>query len=96
MVMSGDVFFSGIKKLCILFFPLWCLQWYEKGPWREDQITFSAFFFCCQLIANVPSSETEFNLYVLSCYEYQNLVIDHSVRQSAADQYLPREAKFCV
>ena len=54
------------------------------------------FFFCCQLIADVPSSETEFNLYVLSCYEYQNLVIDHCVRQSAADQYLPRKAKFCV
>ena len=67
-----------------------------KRPMKGRSNHFERIFFCCQLIANVPSSETEFNLYVLSCYEYQNLIIDHCVRQSAVDQYLPREAKFCV
>ena len=67
-----------------------------KRAYEGEIKSLLAQFFCCQLIANVPSSETEFNLYVLSCYEYQNLVIDHCVRQSAANQYLPREAKLCV
>ena len=32
----------------------------------------------------------------LNSYENQNLVIDHCVRQSAADRYLPRDAKSSV
>ena len=58
MVMSGDVLFPGLRNFAFCF-SLWCLQWYEKGQWRGHQITFSAIFFC-QLIANVPFSETQF------------------------------------
>ena len=63
---------------------------------KGDIKSLLARFFCCQLIANVPFSETQFIFYVLYSYEYHNLVIDHCVRQNAADRYLPREAKFCV
>ena len=89
------MFFPGLRNFAFCFFPFGVYSGMKRAYEGEIK-SLLAHFFCCQLIANVPSSETEFNLYVLSCYEYQNLVIDHCVRQSAADQYLPRDAKFCV
>ena len=95
MVMSGDVLLPGLRNFAFCFF-LCCLQWYEKGQWRGHQITFSAFFFCCQFIANVPFSETQFILYVLNSYEYQNLVIDHCVRQNGRPVSTARSKVLCL
>ena len=83
MVMSGDVF-SGIEKLCILFFfpSAFMVAW--KEPVKGRAYNFSAVFLLSSYSWR-PILWDTVQFYVPSSHEYQNLAIEHRVRQSTAD-----------
>ena len=52
--------------------PPWIRAWcYEKGPWRRDQITFSAIFFLQSIYSQCSILWDTVQFYVTNSYEYQ-------------------------